>query len=406
MNSQDGASNNELILLPSLQASLNAQGQMIMTYKYLSGAETYARQWQGPTTSLVRITGERSFDMDQVPVDGHGQLHRVERRPEDPKVFAQRIANAGLVMAFLSPYEAWLAPLCQSLKVPLVYGSEYTLRTEMQIVDANTKNPLLRLRRKWWLLQAERKRRKALALAAGIQCSGTPCYEAYRHCNDNAFLFFDNRVPLDQVITEQALEAKLKTLTDRPLRLAFGGRLIAMKGVLALPAFAAALKSMQVPFTLDIYGQGDLTPVLQHQINKLGLQQEVLLRGVLDFASGWIPMLQRHVDLFICPHPQGDPSSTYPEVMSCGVPIVGFANEAFSGIVGASGSGWLVPLDDAQALAAQVATLYADPAQIRQHARSARTFALAHAFEPTYARRVAHLKLSQQRALEKFAQSA
>jgi glycosyltransferase involved in cell wall biosynthesis len=262
----------------------------------------------------------------------------------------------------------------------------------MQIIDAEFRNPVRRLRRKVWTLRAERQRLRMLKDAAGLQCSGTPCFDHYRTHNPNTLLFFDNRVRHSDVVSANDLENKLRrNAKSLPLRLVFGGRLIAMKGVLDLPRVAAELRRLNTSFTFDIYGAGILQTALEDQIDRLGLRDCVFLKGVMDFRDGWIPMLKRDADLFVCCHPQGDPSSTYPEVMSCGVPIAGYDNEAFLGIVRESGCGWPTPVNRPRMLAAKIAALAADRGALATAARRGREFALAHAFEATFARRTNHL---------------
>ena len=77
--------------------------------------------------------------------------------------------------------------------------------------------------------------------------------------------------------------------------------------------------------------------------------------------------------------------------MSCGVPIVGYDNEAFAGIVRESGIGWSVPTFDARAMAKQIATLHGDRAALQKAARAGRDFARLHCLEETFSRRTAHL---------------
>jgi glycosyltransferase involved in cell wall biosynthesis len=382
----------ELILLPSLKAVRGTRGGLVLTQKFLDGVASYARSWPGPVTTLVQLAETLGSDMDHVEVLPGMALPAIEVRPADPRALAQRLRHAALVSGFLSPFELDTARLCDRLGIPMVFTSEYTLRTEKQILDAEVRNPLIRWRRKLWVTQAEVKRRRVLALSAGLQCSGAPTYEVYRHLHPNVMIFFDNRVPRADVIDEAALEAKLSVLrAGRPLRLVFGGRLIAMKGVRDLPRFAQALKRLGVPFTLDIYGRGSLEEELVRDIRERGLSREVQLRGVVDFKREWVPLLKQGTDLFVCCHPQGDPSSTYPEVMSCGVPIAGYDNEAFQGIVGHSGSGWLSPVGDVDHLARCVARLAAQREELVHAARRARDFAMAHAFEDTFAARVRHM---------------
>jgi len=164
-----------------------------------------------------------------------------------------------------------------------------------------------------------------------------------------------------------------------------------MKGVMDLAPFAAALRKRGVNFTLDIYGDGPLRDSLAKQINDMGLSDLVHLRGVVDFETEWVPTLKEQADLFVCCHPQGDPSSTYPEVMACGVPIVGYDNEALKGIIEISEAGWATPMHNIDTLAATVARLATTRAELADAATNARSFAAKHAFEATMVRRTKHL---------------
>jgi colanic acid/amylovoran biosynthesis glycosyltransferase len=382
----------ELLILPSLKAGRGAEGGMVLTHKFISGLEEYRQHWPGRVTALVHQADGASVDMDPVLIDPRDPAHGVELRPESAQALAERIRNASVVLAFLAPYELGLARLCRRLRVPLVFVSEYSLRTEMQIVGAEVARPWPRIKSLAWLLGAEVRRLAALRLAVGLQCSGTPSYLSYRRFLGNTIIFHDNRVPSSEVISEEALEARLETLcADRPLRLVYGGRLAAMKGVRDLPRVALALKRRQVPFDLTIFGSGPLLPELEHDIARLGLKDQVRCAGSLDFLTGWLPTLRRAVDLFICCHPQGDPSSTYSEVMSCGIPVVSYRNEAARGLISAAGCGWAVPIGDADALAAQVALLHSDRQRIAAASRMARRFGATHHFEATFGARVGHL---------------
>lgn len=382
----------ELILLPSLTAHRGPNGGLVMTQKYMNGAAAFARRWPGRVTSLVTLSGTPSSDMDHVEVTRGAFETELEVRPVDLDALAERIANAAVVLGFLSPFEAPTVALCKQLGVPIVFTSEYTPRTERQIVDAGTRNPLLRLRRKLWIQQSERIRRRMLRDSAGLQCNGTPTYDIYKDLSPHNLLFFDNRVPQAGLVSDTVFGAKLDRLrSGKPLRLVFGGRLIAMKGVLELPKVAAELRRRNVPFRMDIYGSGDLEKTLAARIAALGLAGPVALHGPLHFESGWIPTLRERSDLFVCCHVQGDPSSTYSEVMSCGVPIIGYDNEALLGTIAQSGGGWATPMHDPGALADRIASLDKDRTDLVLAAKAARHFGRSHMFEPTMDRRAAHL---------------
>jgi colanic acid/amylovoran biosynthesis glycosyltransferase len=383
----------ELVVLPSVRAHRGVHGGLVLTQKFLNGMEQYAAHWPGPVTTLLAPAAAPVYLMDPVEVmPDERRACAVELRPADEGALLERLSRAAVVLAFLSPQEASLSAACKRLGVPLVYISEYSLRTECQIVDAQTDNPLLRWRRKHWLAGVERLRLAGLREASGVQCSGTPTYDLYRRTNPRALLFFDNRVRAAHVIDDAGLAARADVLrAGRPLRLVFGGRLVAMKGVRQLPLVARELKAMGVPFTLDIHGGGDQEALLRADIERLGLADVVRLHGVVDFDSEWVPLLKARADVFVCCHPQGDPSSTYPEVLSCGVPIAGYDNEAFAGIVAHSRGGWLAPTGDARRLAGVIAGLHRDREAIVAAAARGATFARRHAFERTFAARTHHL---------------
>lgn len=383
----------ELIVLSQLKAHRGPNGGFILTQKYLDGIDEYARTWPGRVTTLVTLDTRPIIDMDPVEAKPKALNAGLELRPKNPNALAHRLAKAAVALIHLSPYDAETAALCRKLGVPVVFNSEYAPRTERQIIDATTKSLIRRMRRKLFAFQTERKRRRMLREhATALQCSGTPTYDIYHALVPDTLLFFDNRVPAADVIDDSALKEKCARMASgAPLRLVFGGRITAMKGVLELPRVAKALDRHGVPYQMDIYGSGDQEKALRHKIAQAALSDRVALHPPMDFRSGWIPLLKRQADLFVCCHPQGDPSSTYPEVMSCGVPIVGYANEAFAGIVRESGAGWSVPMHDAAALAAQIARLHGDRGALQDMARLGRGFAQDHCFEATFAKRTQHL---------------
>ncbi len=385
----------ELILLPALAASVDAEGKLFLTQKYLDGVAEYAKNWPGPVTTLARLTKHPIRDLDPVEVLLENGPNSIEIRPQDHGHLASRLIGAAGVMAFLAPDEAPMLQVCNEIEVPVVFVSEYSPKTERQIVDSEVSNPIIRVRRKAWLQGAERMRRKMLQKSAGLQCSGTPTYDIYRPLQSNALLFFDNRVREADILLDDALSLKTsEILKKQPLRLVFGGRLTAMKGVLDLPRIAKALVDLGVPFSLDIVGDGPLTEELRAAISAPPLANFVALHRPMDFRTEWIPYLKTSADLFICPHPQGDPSSTYPEVMSCGVAIAGYANEAFSGIVSHSNSGFLSPIGKPALLAQRIAQLHEDRHELAVAMNRAVAFARKHTFEATFARRMDHLASS------------
>jgi hypothetical protein len=73
------------------------------------------------------------------------------------------------------------------------------------------------------------------------------------------------------------------------------------------------------------------------------------------------------------------------------VPIVGYANEAFKGIVAQSQAGWLVKMDRPKLLAKKVAELNIKRDEIEAMSFKSLDFARQHTFEKTYEARISRM---------------
>jgi glycosyltransferase involved in cell wall biosynthesis len=381
-----------MFLLPAMRAAPTAGGGFVLTQKFVQGATEYARQWPGPVVVLVEPSPETDGNLDPVEVFPGDVAFGLEALPRDPAMLAARLRGGAVVLASLVQNHIRLGRLCETLGVPLVVYTEYSLRTRQQIVRVQTRSPLLRLRRNRWERGLERRMRDVIRGAAGLQCNGTPTFDAYRELNPRTLLYFDTRVRESMLVTEEHLADRAdERRHSLPIRLAFSGRLNAIAGVEQLPAVASELRRLGVWFTMDICGGGELEPRLRYLINQRNVMDVVRLRGVLDFEKELVPFISGGVDLFVCCHRQGEPSCTYLETMSCGVPIVGYDNEAFAGVVRASGVGWLTPMDEPTLLANKIAELAHDRPLLIASARAARAFAAQHTFERTMESRISHL---------------
>jgi glycosyltransferase involved in cell wall biosynthesis len=176
------------------------------------------------------------------------------------------------------------------------------------------------------------------------------------------------------------------------LRLLFSGRLVAMKGGDHLIRVASELQRLGTAFEMTICGGGCQEPQMKAEVARLGLGDRVKFAGVLDFKTDLTPMVKRRADLFVCCHRSGDPSCTYLETMACGVPIVGYENEAFKGLVRESGAGWATEMDRPVRLASKIAELAANRRAIVDASRQALAFARLWTFEETFKARIEHLK--------------
>lgn len=364
-----------------------------LSAKFLEEVERYANFWPGTVrliayedanwaTSFGTVTREFESLPFELVVQSHDSL--------GDGVFADDVA---VLLCGIGHRYDHLASLGRSRGVPVVYVAEWSRRTQNAITAIDSPNALVRMRRLLWLWRQRGRIRKSVAEATALQCNGTPTFDEYAQLNQQRLLYFDNRITDDLLVARGELDRRVAKLVagSSPLELVFTGRLTRTKGVLDLIEVAIELREQQVDFRLSIVGGGDLADELHSQILRHRLESLVRVLAPKQFRSELIPFVQQ-MDLFVCPHPQGDPSCTYVETLACGLPIVGYANEALEGIARHSNAAWPTPLCKPRALAAEIARLSRDRAQVAGASIRALEFATNHTFDKTYGRRVDQLR--------------
>lgn len=381
-----------LYIIPSLKARAGDDGALQLTQKFVTGVLEYVKRWPGSVTVLLRQEEEDSTNLDMVWVKSDDVPFTIQWLPNEVDELLAKLTDARMVLGSLVHENTFLGKLCADADIPLVYITEYTQETRCQIIDAQTNNAILRWRRKWWTTKLEQRYVQALQLASGVQCNGTPTFDAYRSIHPHALLYFDSRVSDSMLASNQVIEQRLEKLaSNQPLRLVFSGRLMAMKGADHLPQVAAELDHLGVSYVMDICGDGPLRNSIERNIHKYNPASRIQMHGSLEFECELMPFVSNHTDLFVCCHRQGDPSCTYLETFACGVPIIGYDNEALDGLVKASNVGWTTPMDKPKLLAKEIARLATARDELANASRAALKFAALHTLGRTMDARIDHL---------------
>lgn len=383
-----------LVVLASLPGIQTSEGHWLLPAKFVTGMKRYVERWHGPVVVGLQAGREPTADLDnrhwlpgELPFDV--QLVDFRELAQQGGVLLHR----SIVLVTLNHMLYGLGRRCQEQGGILVANTELTLTTQLQIARSVHGWGVSLVKTGLWLLLNHRRALMEIRSARGLQCNGTPTFDAFARHNPAPLLYFDNRVVSEHCATPEDIDARFESLfRRRHLRLMFSGRLHPIKGVHHLVPLARRLRDRNVAFELLIAGDGPLRPVLETQIARHSLQTQVRLLGALDFHHELMPMLRKDIDLFVCPHLQGDPSCTYLETLCGGVPIVGYANEAWRGLQRLSSAGRVCALGRPDALAGEIEALSTDLDGLKALARNARDFALQHVFELEFERRILHLQ--------------
>ncbi len=378
-----------LVVMPSVPAAARGDG-FFLDIKMVEGLALYARLWGGPVRCAIRAgdPAQIAFGRDYAAADLPFEVAFID---PDATGIGALTCDAAVVLAAGDNHRD--LPVPGLTDAPVVFIIEYTLKTRLRIIAIEQGRSLAALKNAVWTILTERRRRRAFAGSAGLQANGQPGYDAYRRSSPSILRYFDSRLTDDQQIAATALDAKQQAMrTGKPLRIVFSGRLETMKGADHLVRVAIELRRAGTPFTLDIYGDGVLRPAMQQAINAEGLGDQVVLHGKVPFDAVLVPLMKERVDLFLCCHRQDDPSCTYLETLSCGVPIVGYDNAAFAGVLALGDVGIAVAMDDPAAAARAIAVLAGDRGRLAAMADAAAAIGRDHSFERTFAARIDHLK--------------
>ena len=263
------------------------------------------------------------------------------------------------------------------LVVPIV---EHNRRTAADLARLRAPTALRGVARRIKSHQHHRHLARLVSESDSVHCNGYPAFNEMRRRNPRALLYLDSRLQVTAIasketVTQRCLPSRIQS---EGVRTFYSGRLESFKGALDLIRIARLLRDSGVPFTLDIYGDGSLARRLEDGLQRHQLRKHVQLRGYLPYED--LQERARGYDLFLCCHPQGDPSCTYIETMGAGVPIVGYGNCMWESTQADSEAGVVVPVGRPRALADAVRDLWRNPDTLLQMSLAARAFAMEHSF--------------------------
>ncbi len=163
------------------------------------------------------------------------------------------------------------------------------------------------------------------------------------------------------------------------LRIVAAGRLVEAKGFDLLIDAAATLACTDLPFRVDIFGEGPLEAVLSRRIQAAGLTGRVALLGHASDPD----TIFDGAHLCVLPSRREGFGNVLVEAMAAGAPVLAASCPGPAALIEHGRNGFLVESGSSDALAGAMATLLADPARrasvVPAGHRTAAHYALSHA---------------------------
>ncbi len=201
---------------------------------------------------------------------------------------------------------------------------------------------------------------------------GQECFAAYSKWCQNNHLIHDVHTKKSDAISSSELEKKVQDLSDpsSPLKIAYAGRLSAMKAPLEWVRAIKRAHDLGIELQATWYGDGELRSDVERLIEELDLHGVIDLRG---FVSDREQLLNgvREAHLVMFTHITPESPRCLLEALICGSPIVGYKNPFAEDLTHEFGGGSFVSIHDWQRLGELLVNLYKNRDELGQLVRKA-----------------------------------
>ena len=334
-----------------------------MSTKYLEVLTEFGTRWPGEVRYQLKTGETRLVDMeveislDDLPLNGFFFDRSQVTEADFP-------AGAMCLMPLETGFTN-LHKLASDADLRVIWGSDYPPGIARAVIML-TEDRDLKGKIGGYLYTEKEKCRQIWEVKhdAGIQSDQFATYDYYERYARDRLAFIDTRIRDGEPATAADMAArKTRYLAGEPLHPAFSGQLDSMKSPLDI---AKSLRDRVVPFKYSIFGDGPLKDQLEAKLRQYGLRDQVELHGFVDLRQTLLPMMKSELDIFVGNHRQGDTSTSYPEYMSAGVPVVSYPNPAVKALKRHFGVTTHADKIDPISLAAQIAALHHDRSRLRE----------------------------------------
>jgi glycosyltransferase involved in cell wall biosynthesis len=301
--------------------------------KFHVGMLRYADQIRCPIVCVNPPLQDGQLIMDAIDIPLSKLPYRISTTRTE---LNDLISNAGLVYGYENFMDA--GSIARKWGVPYIMVLEYDLQTQMTENSSKVKNGVRKIVRRCRSALEYFRGIAQIRHAHSLHCNGYPIYEATESYNANRLLYLDSRMSADMLIGKDEMQSRSVNRYDRPLRLLYSGRYEPLKG--AVDAVKVGMECLRRGLNIEMhcFGQGSLKASMQN----IAGNSRVYIHNAVPYPD--LVKLSRTFDVFVCCHIQNDPSCTYLESFGAGLPIVGYNNRMWRGLLKASGAGYASPM--------------------------------------------------------------
>jgi colanic acid/amylovoran biosynthesis glycosyltransferase len=182
---------------------------------------------------------------------------------------------------------------------------------------------------------------------------GLTVYQSYAPYSSLPKVVHDIHLDEDDILREEALEARLNSVRDR-VSILYVGRVHEMKGprqwLDTVEKVIRTASAGQPRVEAKWYGDGPAIEELRDLVSKRGLSDWISFPGNVSARSEVLDIL-RAADLFVFCHVTPESPRCLIEALMCGLPILGFESAYANALTSTYGGGATVPIGDVGALA-------------------------------------------------------
>ena len=209
-------------------------------------------------------------------------------------------------------------------------------------------------------------------------------YDRYHHIGSNVKAICHSMHSETDVVATESLEQRLQTLSPlRALRVVYAGRFVRRKGLHDAVAAIASARGAGHLVEFHLFGGGPEEAALRAQAKELNVEDTIIFHGVVEYSPAFVKTLAEF-DLFLfMPTEEDTPRALY-DTMAAGLPLLGTNIPFLQTRVAKDGHGILVEIGDAEAAAAQLASLHVNLERLGTLSRKAREAGLRHSVDQWY----------------------